>query len=150
MFHFLFFFKHWRKYKKKYFKKATAEVYMQMLVFEIKQKYEDIKFMMKDTWIKLISLENELGKLKCAKIPLICYGDKGEKLTFSNDQASVIDLMKHFGYNTQRPSWQSHLAAQPRVELDKPTLKKFGKNVIKCSQLTTKKPQPRTREQLKT
>ena len=108
-----------------------------MLVFEIKQKYEDIKFMMKDTWIKLISLENELGKLKCAKIPLICYGDKGEKLTFSNDQASVIDLMKHFGYNTQRPSWQSHLAAQPRVELDKPTLKKFGKNVIKCSQLTT-------------
>ena len=121
-----------------------------MLVFEIKQKYEDIKFMMKDSWIKLITLENELGKLKCAKIPLICYGDNGQKLTFSNNQASVMDLMKHFGYNTQRPSWQSHLAAQPRVELDKPSLKKFGKNVIKCSTLSTKKPQPRTREQLKT
>ena len=59
---------------------------MQMLVFEIKQKYEDIKFMMKDTWIKLISLESSLAELKCAKIPLICYGDKDAKgqITFAN------------------------------------------------------------------
>ena len=63
-------------------------------------------------------------------------------------EASVIDLMKHFGYNTHRPSWQSHLAAQPRVELEKPKFQKFAKDVAKCTQIS-KKPQPRVREQMK-
>ena len=59
---------------------------MGLLVFEIKQKYEDIKYTMKETWINLISLEKSLGELQCNKIPLICYGDRDSKsqITFSN------------------------------------------------------------------
>ena len=89
---------------------------MRLLVFEIKQKYEEIKFTMKETWIKLIGLERSVGQLRCNKIPLICYGsdDCKNQITFDNldtysfqkfkkePQSSVKDIMKHFGYNTHR------------------------------------------------
>ena len=83
---------------------------MNLLVWQINQKYEDIKYLMKDTWIKLISLENSLGELQCAKIPLICYGDKDSngQITFANLDSysceskkplpSVVEWMKQFGY----------------------------------------------------
>ena len=105
---------------------------MNLLVYQINQKYEDIKYLMKDTWLKLISLEKSLGELQCAKIPLICYGDKDSngQITFSNLDSyscqskkplpSVVEWMNQFGYNTHRASWQNALANQPRITLERP------------------------------
>ena len=117
-------------------RKANADIYMRLLVFEIKQKYEDIKFTMKESWIKLIDLEKSVGELQCNKIPLICYGedDSNSKINFANLDSysvkeskkepclSVRDLMAHFGYNIHRPSWQKTLAEQPLIHLEKPSL----------------------------
>ena len=109
---------------------------MKLLVFEIKQKYEDIQFTMKETWIKLIGLEKAIEDLECNKIPLICYGDMNSSsdINFDNLDSysvneskkeplpSVRDLMAHMGYNIHRPSWQRTLAEQPLVTLEKPSL----------------------------
>ena len=117
-------------------RKANADMYMRLLVFEIKQKYEDIKFTMKESWIKLIGLEKSVGELQCNKIPLICYGEEDSKseINFSNLDSysvkeskqeplpSVRDLMAHLGYNIHRPSWEKTLAEEPLILLEKPSL----------------------------
>ena len=90
---------------------------MNLLFCQILQKYQDIKYMMKETWIKLVTLEKSVLELRSTKMPLILYVDKesGDEITLFNVDSckskkdslpSVMELMKHMGYNVHRPSWQ--------------------------------------------
>ena len=44
---------------------------MNLLVCQILQKYQEIKHMMRETWIKLVTLEKSVETLRCTKMPLI-------------------------------------------------------------------------------
>ena len=90
---------------------------MNSLVCQILQKYQEIKHMMKETWIKLVDLESCVHSLKSTKMPLISLpADNEEKSgknlsnlnsyqqSISKPLPPISELMDQMGYNKKRPS----------------------------------------------
>ena len=54
--------------------RKRTEPHLNLVVLQIRQKFEELKDIMDKTWTKMDELEKDMKKLKVNKIPLLSYG----------------------------------------------------------------------------
>ena len=122
------------KYHATQLRKIAVLVQRNLFARQIFELTEDIKYLMKKTWMKMANLEDSMKDLRCTKMPLISYGAENPKIaslfpnpskkkffkfvkkvtpdTKNENVPSAIEMMKCWGYAVFGPNWQELILSE--------------------------------------
>ena len=141
---FVFSFQSWKQYHANLFRKIASLVNTNLLVCQVIEQTEDIKYNMRAGWINLITIERSLAESPFAKMPLISYSSSKGQVGIGNSEnsdsktqplPSVMELMNILGYNIHRKSWQNTFLSEKPAHWDQITTLPWDKvaNVLKVA-----------------